>query len=141
MARAQQRLATARRALASLEALAALEDGDVVRDATIQRFEYSFEAVWKAAQAVLSELFGIELASPKPVVRACFENGLLDENEARTGLAMVDHRNLTAHTYNEDLANEIYRQIPVYRRLMHDWLDRLAQSMSKDHRPDGMASL
>lgn len=136
MARARQRIETARRAVQSLEALAGLEDGEVLRDASIQRFEYSFEALWKAAQAVLLEHFGVELASPKPIIRACFENGLLSEDEVRIGLAMVDHRNLTAHTYNENLANEIYGQIPAYRRLMHEWLDRLAQSMSKDHQPD-----
>jgi len=41
---------------------------------------------------------------------------------------MVDHRNLTAHTYNEELANEIFEQIPRYRRLLREWLERLARA-------------
>lgn len=62
------------------------------------------------------------------MVRASLENGLLTEEEARTGLAMVDHRNLTAHTYNEELANAIFAQIPGYRRLLRNWLERLAKA-------------
>jgi nucleotidyltransferase substrate binding protein (TIGR01987 family) len=128
MDRLSRRLETARRALLTLEELADHPVGKIIRDASIQRFEYSFEATWKAAQAVLLERFGVELGSPKPVVRASFENGLLDENEARLALAMVDHRNLTAHTYNETLAEEIYAALPEYRRLMRAWIERLAGS-------------
>ena len=126
MARVDQRIATAARALSTLEELAAESPGKIVRDATIQRFEYSFEAVWKAAQAVLFERYGVELASPKPVVRACFENGLLAEEESRLALSMVDHRNLTSHTYNETLAEEIFAAIPAYRRLLRAWLERMS---------------
>lgn len=125
MARTGQRIEIALKALATLDELADQPAGDIVRDASIQRFEYTFEAAWKAAQAVLLERFGIELASPKPIIRASLENGLLSEEEARLGLAMVDHRNLTAHTYNEELAGEIFAQIPAYRRLLRNWLERI----------------
>jgi hypothetical protein len=79
MDRLSRRLETARRALLTLEELADHPAGSIIRDASIQRFEYSFEATWKAAQAVLLERFGVDLGSPKPVVRASFENGLLNE--------------------------------------------------------------
>lgn len=125
MARLTRRLAMARQALTSLDELAREPAGKIVRDASIQRFEYTFEAVWKAAQAVLLERFGVELAAPKPVVRGCFENGLLDDDEARLALAMVDHRNLTSHTYNEALADEIFAAIPGYRVLLRAWLERM----------------
>jgi len=126
MANMSQRIATAGRALATLDELADEPAGKIVRDAMIQRFEYSFEATWKAAQAVLREHFGLELASPKTVIRASFENGLLTEDETRAALAMVDHRNLTAHTYNEALAEEIFAAIPGYRRLLRTWIERIA---------------
>ena len=128
MARSDQRVATALQALVTLDELADQPASSIVRDAAVQRFEYTFEATWKAAQAVLLERYGIELASPKPVVRASLENGLITEEEARIGLAMVDHRNLTAHTYNDELANEIFAQIPNYRRLLREWLKRLAKA-------------
>ena len=41
---------------------------------------------------------------------------------------MVDHRNLTAHTYDEALADEIFAALPRYRSLMQVWLERLARS-------------
>lgn len=128
MARPDQRIATALQALATLDELADLPADKIVRNAAIQRFEYTFEAAWKAAQAVLLDRFGVELASPKPVVRASLENGLLTVEEARIALAMVDHRNLTAHTYNEELANEIFTQIPFYSRLLRAWLERLVKT-------------
>ncbi len=76
----------------------------IVRDAAIQRFEYSFEAVWKAAQRYLRVVEGSVEASPKSVVRASIASGLLEEGDGRLALVMVDDRNLTSHTYHEDLA-------------------------------------
>lgn len=128
MERVTRRLDVARRALASLQALAGEPSSPIVRDASIQRFEYTFEATWKAAQAVLLERYGVELASPKPIIRASLENGLFTEDQARLALGMADHRNLTAHTYNEVLAEEIFAALPAYRELMQVWLDRLAAS-------------
>jgi len=125
--RLTQRLEIAARALTTLDEILTSRTPDkIVRDAGIQRFEYSFEAVWKAAQAVLREKYGLPLGSPKPVVRACFENALLTEEQARSALAMVDHRNLTAHTYNEQLADEIFSALPGYAKLMRAWLARLS---------------
>jgi len=126
MDRLKQRIEVALRALATLDELAGQGTSKIVRDAAIQRFEYSFEAAWKAAQAVLLDRYGVQAGSPKPVIRACFENRLLSEDETRTALAMVDHRNLTSHTYNETLADEIYAALPAYRQVMRGWLERLA---------------
>ena len=44
--------------------------------------------------------------------------GLLDEAAARLGLEMVRDRNLTVHTYNERLADEIHARLQAY--LEHD---------------------
>lgn len=126
MDRLSRRLALAQKALATMEELSMRPGDTILRDASIQRFEYSFEAVWKAAQAVLLTRFGLELGSPKSVIRASLENTLLGEEETRLALAMVDHRNLTSHTYNEALAEEIFAALPAYRKLLRIWLDRLA---------------
>jgi len=92
--RLAQRLATARKALTTLMELPLGQSADaVVRDAAIQRFEYTLEALWKAAQLYLREHEGLERASPKGVVRACFELGLLSGEEARAAMQMVDDGN------------------------------------------------
>ena len=102
MERLTRRIQLARRALATLQELTAITAPTLVeRDAAIQRFEYSTEACWKAAQSVLSIQFGLEIASPKSVIRACAQNALLSESDARLAMDLVDDRNLTAHTYNE----------------------------------------
>ncbi|MBX5465865.1 MAG: nucleotidyltransferase substrate binding protein, partial [Clostridia bacterium] len=95
------------------------------RDAAIQRFEYTFEATWKAAMHFLHEVEGLEVASPKGVVRACREVGLLTSEEAREALTLADDRNLTVHTYNEALAKAIYSRLEAHARLMDVWLERM----------------
>ena len=51
----------------------------VVRDATIQRFEYTFEALWKFLKEYLKEREGIICNSPKSCFRELFSLGLLTE--------------------------------------------------------------
>jgi len=69
-----------------------------------------------------------ELASPKPVIRACFQSGLLDESEAERALKMVEDRNLAAHTYDEKLADALASRLPSHAGLVRAWLDRLARA-------------
>ena len=122
MGRVLERIQVAEKALATLKELAFLEDpSPVERDAAIQRFEYTFEAFWKALQAYLREKEGLEGASPKGVIRLAREVGLLRDEEAR----LADDRSLTVHTYNEPLARAILRRLPDYARLMEQVLGRL----------------
>jgi nucleotidyltransferase substrate binding protein (TIGR01987 family) len=124
--RVLERIQVAEKALATLRELAFLQDpSPVERDAAIQRFEYTFEALWKALQAYLREVEGLEGASPKGVIRLAREAGLLGEEEARLALGMADDRNLTVHTYNEALARAIFSRLPDYARLMERILRRL----------------
>lgn len=99
----------------------------IVRDASIQRFEFSFEAVWKAARLVLASVEGLEYASPKGVIRGCRSVGILSDAETKAALAMVDDRNLTSHTYDEELAQRLYQRLPDHLRLMQAWLERLEE--------------
>ena len=78
MDRLNWHLQQAERALSSFKPLAFIESPSMIeRDAAIQRFGYTTEACWKAAQAVLLEHSGVEAASPKTVIRAAAQNGLL----------------------------------------------------------------
>lgn len=74
MERLRQRLKAAEKALASFEKLANIKNpNDVERDAAIQRFEFSFEASWKAAKQYLYDVEGVDAGSPKSVIRSCRE--------------------------------------------------------------------
>jgi len=98
---------------------------DIVRDAAIHRFEFTFEALWKAARQVLVHAEGLECASPKAVIRACRDVKLLTDQESQSALQMADDRNLTIHTYDEELARALYQRLFGDRDLMQKWLDRL----------------
>lgn len=126
MERLRERLEQADKALQTLESLMSEQHPDsIVRDAAIQRFEYSFEAVWKSAQRYLRQVEGVAEASPKPVVRACVRAGLLDEGDGRMALKMVDDRNLTSHTYNESLAEQIFSALPGHAEIMRRWVEAM----------------
>lgn len=130
MERLRERLAVAGRAVGKLQEAAAISrPTELERDAIIQRFEFSFEAVWKAAQAYLRAVEGMDVASPKGVIRACREVGLLIEDEAVQALKMVDDRNLTVHTYNEPLAAAIYERILEYQGLLGVWHKAIEQRL------------
>lgn len=122
MARVNERLAIARQALGTLLEILQEPKNRIVRDASIQRFEYTFETVWKAAQLYLRTEESLESGSPKGVIRGSLQAGLLTEEHARKGLAMADDRNLTVHTYNESLADAIYSRLAGYSELMGHWL-------------------
>ena len=123
MERLKERLAVASRAIERLRQISELPKiGEIERDALIQRFEFTFEAVWKAAQFHLLQVEGLDVASPKAVIRACREVGLLDEQEAMQALQMADDRNMTVHTYNEELAVQILERIMKYQVLLDKWL-------------------
>lgn len=125
MERLAERVRLARRALATLDRALAEPKTEMNRDASIQRFEYSYEALWKAARAFLSTVEKVERGSPTSVARACFEAGVLTEEQARAVLQMSQDRNLTVHTYNEDLAEAIYSRLPLHAALMNTWLEAI----------------
>lgn len=93
------------RALARLHEVLAEPENDIVRDATIQRFEFTFEAAWKAMYRWL-RLRGIDLDEDAySTIPEAFKRRLITD-EARWG-DMRRYRNLTSHTYNERLAIEV----------------------------------
>lgn len=117
------------KALEKLHELVVLDDlTEVERDALIWRFEFSFEILWKAAKDYLFEVEGVNVSSPKKVIRACFEQGILTEEETRLAIKMTDARNLTTHTYDEEFAEELMSKIGEYEQLMQKWFSRMQEN-------------
>lgn len=82
-------------------------------------------AVAEQAIASFAEALQQPAGSPKAAIRACRETGLFTEEEAIGALEMVDDRNLTAHTYNERLAQQIYDHLPRYLALVQTWVGQV----------------
>ncbi len=104
--------------MATLREITAEPFSVVNRDASIQRFEYTFEASWKCLQQYLREVEKVQAGSPRAVIRAARKAGLVDDVQARLALAMCDDRNLTVHTYNEALAEALYARLGSYAELL-----------------------
>ena len=84
---------------------------ELIRDATIQRFEFTFEVVWKTLKLYL-ERQGHECGGPRLVFKKAFAEKLIPTpEEADVWLRMLEDRNLTSHAYDEALASRIYGNI------------------------------
>ena len=118
MEKLSERLASCQRAIATLDEILQAPANVIVRDASIQRFEYSFESLWKLLKAYLDQQEGIVCNSPKACFREALKVGLLSASDVETCLVMTDDRNLTSHTYIEAVAEAIYSKLPPYRDIM-----------------------
>ncbi|PYV13313.1 MAG: hypothetical protein DMG21_21295 [Acidobacteria bacterium] len=84
------------------------------RDSAIKRFELTFELAWKSAQAWVGDQ-GVVCRSPRDCFAQMFRLGLIADDPL--WLRMIADRNLSVHTYNEKLAEEIYARLKDYLRL------------------------
>jgi nucleotidyltransferase substrate binding protein (TIGR01987 family) len=106
-----ERQADVRASAARLMEAVAQPESELVRDATIQRFEFTFEVVWKTLKLWL-ERQGHECGGPRPTLKKAFAEGLIPTaEEADNWLRMLEDRNLTSHAYDQALAEEIHRRI------------------------------
>ena len=123
MERLRERLSLADKALATLEEVETLALPDAVaRDVAIMRFIYTFEACWRALQRYLNLVEGVDVETPKACMRGARDAGLLTNHETETALVMVDDRNLTVHTYNEELAKQIVGRMADHVSVMRSLL-------------------
>jgi nucleotidyltransferase substrate binding protein (TIGR01987 family) len=126
----KDKLDSARRAIDSLAEALTMPFSVIVRDASIQRFEYTFEAAWKALKVYLDVQEGVVCNSPKQCFREALKAGLLAVGDTELCLAMTDDRNLTAHTYIEALAVSIHRKLPEYHRVLSSLLASIQARVS-----------
>ena len=110
------------RALTRLHEVLAQPENDFIRDATIQRFEFTFEAAWKAMYRWLRAR-GVDVDEDAySSIPEAFKRRLITD-EKRWG-EMRKYRNLTSHTYNEPLAVEVAAFIRTDAALALDTLAR-----------------
>jgi nucleotidyltransferase substrate binding protein (TIGR01987 family) len=120
-----RRIALLAQALARLEQALRVPEDAIVRDACIQRFEFTFEMAWKAIQAH-ARAQGLSCVSPRDCLRTAFRLGLVEDDPG--WMTMVEDRNRTVHTYDEASAHAIYVALPNHVRLLVILLDRLREA-------------
>ena len=85
-----------------LEDALAQPKNEFTRDSVIQRFEFTIELAWKTSRKIM----GTTTTAPKQVIREMAQAGLI--NEIDLWLRAIDVRNLSSHTYNENIADQVY---------------------------------
>ena len=104
------------KALSQLENALQEPSNPIVRDASIQRFEFSYELCWKTLKIYLEEMHGIRAVSPRLVFKEAFALDLLENEDIF--IEMIETRNTLSHTYNEDQAQSIYLKCGEYLKEM-----------------------
>lgn len=76
--------------------------------ALIQAFEMSFELAWKTMKDYL-ENDGILTDSPRTAIKEAFSSRLIEDGQS--WIDMMETRNKTSHTYKEEYANVVAKEI------------------------------
>jgi nucleotidyltransferase substrate binding protein (TIGR01987 family) len=120
------------------KALAALDRGlarwtatpsdEELRDACIQRFEFTYELSWKMLkrrlQMDLPDAQAVDGMTWRTLLRTGAEQGLVDNLDA--WMLYREKRNITSHTYDAAKATEVAAVIPQFAADAHALHDRLA---------------
>jgi len=104
------------------EALSSPPKSDLERDGIIHRFKYSFELLWKTAKRVLQKI-GIVSNSPRSVMRDLAKQGLI--MNAELWLLLLEARNYTSHSYNEEVAKWVFQQSTTFLAEADDLISKL----------------
>lgn len=118
---------------ALVRAVAASGDEEL-RDACIQRFEYTFELCWK----MLKRQLELELPNPTEVdgysyrqlFRIAAERGLVQNVEA--WFDYRERRNITSHTYDEEKAAKVFEALPAFAGHAEELLSSLKERSEKN---------
>jgi nucleotidyltransferase substrate binding protein (TIGR01987 family) len=114
-----ERIADYLKAVNQLDKAVKQPKNEFIRDSVIQRFEFTYELAWKMLKLYL-ESEGVSTKTPKETFQESLQAGLLKDGNIWTDLHK--HRNLTTHTYDEEVAEEVYdyvnkEALPLFQQL------------------------
>ena len=126
-----QRYSNFERAFFLLSEALKVENPSVLeRAGLIQFFEMAFDLSWKILKDY-EQVEGINARSPREVIKQAYQIGLISEGHEWTD-ALQD-RNLTAHTYKEEIAQTVERRIrqryyPIIAALYKTFKAKMAEA-------------
>lgn len=111
-----QRFDNFKRAFARLSEASALAKvrglSDLERQGLIQAFEFTHELAWNTLKDFLTARGGADkLYGSRDATRAAFAAELIEDGEA--WMKMIEHRNESSHTYNDDVAVQIMAAVQM----------------------------
>jgi len=81
---------------------------ELEQEGVVQRFEFTFELLWKTLKLFLEEK-GLICKSPKDCLKEAFRMEWL--NEEQVFLDMLEDRNRSSHIYDKNEADKIFNRI------------------------------
>lgn len=115
-------------ALARLREALKLPPTRIHIDATIQRFEFTFELCWKLMQSI-STLDAIAAYGPKQSIRAMAQLGHIDSPEG--WMTVLNARNYATHLYSEGVADEVYAKAKELPALVDGLLSAVEKNLTR----------
>lgn len=107
----------------AIETLQEYPDNLLMQAGLIQTYEYTLELAWKTLKCYL-EMEGFKIQTPRKAIRQAFQCGYIQEG--KLWLKALNDRNLTTHSYDEEVAHEVVEDIQsTYYFLikdLHQWL-------------------
>lgn len=82
---------------------------ELERQGIIQVFEYTHELAWKVMQDFFIYQGNSEIRGSRDATRQAFSADLITDGDH--WMEMIKNRNLTSYTYNEEISEEIYKNI------------------------------
>jgi len=104
-----------------LEEALAQPENDMQHDAVVKRFEFCFELAWKLMAEWL-KYKGFEVYGPRDSIRSGAENGII--GDAEQWMDLLEARNLTTHTYDEETSKVVYEKSKQLPQLISTLLSR-----------------
>jgi len=106
----QQRFSNYKKALSQLGKFLQKKDlNELEEQGIIQAFEYTHELAWKTIADFLKNKGSVEIYGSKDATREAFSLGIIENGEV--WMEMINSRNLTSHTYNEETTKQIINKI------------------------------
>lgn len=102
---------------------------DVLRDWVIQRLEYCIEYAWKLLRKVLQYEWYEEIWA-KNIVRKAWELKILWDLDVF--LEMIQSSNQLSHMYDEEIADDIFVEVPHFIQSLHLLLSLLNERYGKE---------
>ena len=82
---------------------------EIIKEGLIQRFEYTHELAWNVMKDYALYQGNTTIGGSRDATREAFKLQLF--TEGHIWMDMIKSRNETSHTYNQELADEIYNKI------------------------------
>ena len=131
----QQRLANYAKALEQLGNAVATSQArplsDLEKQGLIQAFEFTHELAWNVMKDYFAYQGNPGVTGSRDAAREAFQQGLIEDGEG--WMEMIRSRNLTSHTYQQKIADEICghilkRYFPLFEQFQRRMNALVAQS-------------